>query len=336
LIGFFAFIPIDVFAYNWFSSGIWMMILSSGLVVGFSIALYREFEKGSMNQTEKTENVKCDSCESLNICSNVEDQPTKEKIQKIKESYIVENICQIFSALTYTGFIFLFSAMCAYFYLINTDTSRNIGSMIQSDPIIAIGLLGTFLFYTLFRNTWIGSPKEHELKKYLVGQLVFSGAILLLGLFFEGYGHLKNIPAFVPVSNTSQFSVGFIQHAFSISSFQISLIILLYTLVILVVLSDHFFSLKYVEKTNEKLIKLHILKNRIDRYQLGIIPSINTDQIQKQVLNLKTIPPQYLPLTELLSVPIPFDSNKCEETLHYSLGELPEVETEEKNNGTEK
>jgi len=330
LIGFFAFIPIDVFAYNWFGCGIWMMIVCSGAVVGFSILSFREIEKIGKSRTNRKRNQKCNYCDSVSICEKIVDLPDKEKFQQIKEGIIIDNINLIFSAFNYTGFIFLITAIASYFYLSTYDPGHNISSQISPDPIITIGLLITLLIYFLFQRNLNNLPKEGGLKKYFSTNLLFSGIIFLIGIFFEGYGHLGKVPTFISVSNTSQFSTGLIQHSFSITPFQISLITFLYTIIILIVLLDYFFSLKYVERTNSKLIELLWLKNKVDRYHLGITPTIDIDQIQKSILNLKTTPPRYFHLAEIISVPVPFDSEKCEELLHRTLGKLPTDNYEKK------
>jgi len=330
LIGFFAFIPIDVFAYNWFGSGIWMMIVCSAMIVILSILLPREIKKVSNKQNDRKHNQKCDSCDSMCLCEQIADLPAKEKIQQIRERIIIENISLIFSAFNYTGFIFLMTAIASYFYLITYDPGRNISSLISSDPVLMMSLMITFLIYIAFQRKVKSLPKDGGLNKYFSRQLLFSGIIFSIGIFFEGYGYFAKVPTFISVSNTSQFSIVLIQHSFSITSFQISLITLLYTIIILTVLLDYFFSSKYVERTNNRLIELLNLKTRVDRYQLGITPGIDIEQIQKRVLNLKTIPPRYFPLIEIISVPIPFDYNRCEDLLHHTLGEMPVDESEKK------
>lgn len=320
LIGFFAFIPLDIFLYNWFGSAIFMWILCSGIGVILSIAIYWTFIKSEKSPFNKQFNNQCNACDSSIICDNVVNLSEKNNLKKIREGILAENIDLFFSAFHYLGMIFLVTAIAAYFYLSTYDPGHNASPLIQPDPLITIGLILSFLIYAVSRQKREELHQENSIGKYLAYQMAFSGIILIIGFFFEAYGHLLKIPTFISVSNTSQFSIVLIQHSFSVSSFQISLLVFLYTVVIFIVLFDYFLSSKHFEKTNRKLIELMYLKNRIDRYQLGLTPSIDIGQIQKDVLNLKTIPPQYFPFLEIIKVPIPFSFENCEDTLHYMLG----------------
>ena len=333
LIGFFAFIPVDIFLYNWFGNGILMMIICSGCITGLSIAFFINFDKNNKinnpSEAEKEEaNQKCDACDSWTICKNIEDEQKREKFQKTIDLVLIENVSLLYSAFYYTGFFFLITSFVSYLYLIYHDPSKSSSSLIQSDPIIVMLLFLALLAFLIIQQKHQDYLKKGIFKYYIMRQIILSAILLALGILIGGYGYFSKLPPFISITNTSQFSSILFEHSNIIPSFPLSLIVLLYTVIILIALLEYFFSSKYLERNNQKLMELLSLKYRIDRYQLGVTSEIDIVKIIKKLSKLKIIPPQFITIWSIINVPIPFQMGKCEDTLYLALEDSITDETE--------
>jgi len=313
LIGFFAFIPVDVFAYNWFGNGLFVMIICGISIFGLSIYLFI-YPSKAKNIEFKYD---CDKCDRSLIC-NINDSQNEEKLRKTVDFVFFENVRLYYSAFYYLGFFFFITSLATYFYLITYDPSKHISSLIQSDPFIAISLVLTLIVFLFFKQKNESINNYKVFKKYNEQQLIFSFFILILGILIMGYGFFLKIPSFIPISNTSQFSTTLVAHSSTLSSFQISLIITLYTLVIFLVLYEYFFSSNYVERINEKLEELLSLKYRIDRYQLGLTSEIDIEQIMTNVSKIKINSPHFFTIFGIITFLNPIELERCEDTLYLT------------------
>jgi nitrogen fixation-related uncharacterized protein len=322
LIGFFAFIPVDVFAYNWFGNGLYVMILCAISI--FLISMYLFLNPSKVKNIEFKYD--CDSCDRLRICKNISDPQKKERLEKTVNFVFIENIALCYSVFYYIGSLFFISSLLTYLYLITYDPTKHISSLIQSDPGIVI-LLGLILLVFLFSHKKSKQFDEYEsFKKYNFQRLCLSFVIIVLGILIEAYGFFLKVPSFIPISNTSQFSSTLIAHSITISSFQLSLIVTLYTLVIFLVVIEGFFSSSYVEKINEKLEELFSLKYRIDRYQLGITSEIDFEHITAKLSELRIRSPKFFTFFGIFTLTIPIKLERCEDTLYLahdnSIGDM--------------
>ncbi|HII98038.1 MAG TPA: hypothetical protein HA272_01935 [Methanoregula sp.] len=332
LIGFFVFIPADTFFYHWIPNGIWMTIVLMGSVGAFSVYLYYCFSKGKFNK-ESTSNdsdkEKCELCDSFTICKNIEDPTRKEKIQNYVYSVLLDNFSLFYSAVIYTSFFFFFSSMITYYYF--TASKEIIPSFQNNSWISFLFILNLIVYIWLyFRHSTLvknGNFKKYlsELAIYSIGIFFFSVVTAIFGLFFQ-------IPPFIQITDTPQFSHRLFEHLQIIPSVPLSWIVTLYTLVIGLVLLEFFFSSKYVESINRKLDELLILKYKIDRYQLGVSPSLNVENVLRTLSKQKIHPPNYVIAGGILSVPVPLQFGRCEETFYSSLEDIPvgEMETLQK------
>ncbi|MGB9176759.1 MAG: hypothetical protein WCB46_08500, partial [Methanoregula sp.] len=272
LIGFFAFIPVDVFFYQWFPSGILIAGVMMGCIGGISIFLY--FRRPSWNKKEnqkKSDNDDiCAFCESSSICKNISDFTRKEKIQKYSDSALIENMDLIYSAYVLPSFFFFFTSMISYFYFTNPNSSKDLTILFTRNSLIVTFLVLTFFVYFALYVQYLRFLKRSDLKNYLFQLALFSILIVILSGMILIYGYCTKIPPFIEIENSLQFSPLLIEHAKIMPSFPLSLIVAIYSGVIALVLLDYLFSSRYIEKVNHKLEELFELNYRIDRYRLGI------------------------------------------------------------------
>lgn len=323
LIGFFTFIPADTFFYQWITNSIFMMMLLMAIVGVFSVLIYYHLYKGKFNK-ENASNVineeKCDQCDSSTICKNIDDLTRKEKIRNYVNSVLIDNISLFYSAIIYTSFFFFISCMFAYFYF--TSSKENTAAF-PNNSLISILLFIILLVYALLYFRHSSLIKMGNFKKYLLELAIFSIFIVICAVIIEIYGIYSKIPPFIPISNETQFSSILIKHLEIIPSVPLSWIVILYTLVITLVLVDYFFSSKYIESLNQKLDELLILKYKIDRYQLGISPELNIENLLKTLSKQKIHPPSYYTAWGVISIAIPLSFDRCEETFYSALEDQP-------------
>jgi membrane-associated HD superfamily phosphohydrolase len=206
--------------------------------------------------------------------------------------------------------------MFPYFYL---TASKEIAASFQNNALISLLLMLILLVYILLYIRYSTLLKKGNLKKYLLELGIFSIVILFCTLIIEIYGIYSRIPPFIPIANETQFSSLLIEHFKIIPSVPLSWIVMLYTFVISLALIELFFSSKYVENINKKLEELRSLKYRIDRYQLGISPELNFENILKTLSKQKIYPPSYFIAGGIISIPIPLSFSRCEETFYSAL-----------------
>lgn len=315
LIGFFAFIPLDVFLYAWFGSAVLVWIICSGIGVLLSLSIYWAYIRSEKSFSPLHSGSMYHSCDGALLRDDVVNPSGKNTRENVRDGMMIESIASFFSAFHFLGMVFLLTAIAAYGYLVTSDPGNTVSSLVRSDPVIAGGLIVSFLIYAVSRQKREQFRQDKCLGRYLACQLVFSGILLIAGIIIGTYGLLSKVPPFIPVSGASQVSVVLLQHSVSGSSFQILLLVYLYTAVIFIVLFDHFLSSAQLETTNRKLIGLLSLKNRIDRHRLGLSPCPDIRQIRKEVLSLKTVPPRYIPFAEIIRVPVPSVPEEYVDTL---------------------
>lgn len=329
LIGLFAFVPADTFFYEWISNGLWMTIILMGLVGGFSIVIFYHIvsTKSESNKDYATNidnDEKCAICKSSTICKNIHDPVNKERMRNYANSLLITTIGLFFSALIYTSFIFFVSCMIAY---LNYSASTDIMPTFQNNPWISLILMLIFLLYCLLYAKHASLMKKGEFKKYLMGIAFFSIMIFVCSLIVAIYGTLSKIPPFTAISNATQFSPLLTEHLKIIPAVPLSYIVALYTLVISLVLFEFFVSSKYIHGVNQKLEELLILKYRIDRYQLGISPDLDIEDLIKQLSKLKILPPRYFIAGGIITIPVPLPDVHCEEMLYSALEDQPDGES---------
>jgi hypothetical protein len=323
LIGFFAFIPADTFFYQWIANGVYMVMISMGIIGGCSVFFYYYIHTGKFNNEyapNSSDEEKCNLCDSSTICKNIDDPTRKEKIQNYVNSVVMDNIGLFYLALIYTSFFFFISSMIPYFYL---TASKEIAASFQNNALISLLLMLILLVYILLYFRHSSLLKKGNFKKYLLELAIFSIVILICTLIIEIYGIFSKIPPFIRVVNETQFSPLLIEHFTIIPSVPLSWIVTLYTLVTSLVLIEQIFSSKYVESINRKLEELLSLKYRIDRYQLGISPELNIENILKTLSKQKIHPPSYFTAGGIISIPIPLSIRRCEETFYTALEDQP-------------
>lgn len=332
LIGFFAFIPADTFFYQWITNGIYIMTILMGVIGAFSVLIYYLIHKEKFNKenaTNSSDDEKCELCDSSTICKNIDDPTRKEKIRNYADSMLIDNISLFYSAVIYTSFLFLISCMIPYIYY---TSSKEIAPSFQNNSLISFLLMVIFLVYILLYFRHSSLITKGNFKRYLSEMAIFSIVIVICTVIIAIYGILSKIPPFIPITNASQFSPLLIEHLKIIPSMPLSWIVTLYTLVITLVLVEHFFSSKYIESINRKLDELLILKYRIDRYQLGISPELNIEDLLKILSKQKIHPPSYFTVGGIISIPIPLSFGRCEETFYSALEDQPvgDMETSQK------
>jgi hypothetical protein len=329
LIGLFAFVPADTFFYEWIPSGLWMTIILMGLVGGFSIICYyiitTKEKSNNENATNIDNNEKCVLCKSSAICKNIDDPVKKEKMRNYTKSLLITTIGLFFSALIYTSFIFFISCMVAY---LNYSASKDITPTFQNNSWISLLFMLIFLVYCLLYVTHTSLIKKGDFKKYLLGMAFFSIAIFICSAIIAIYGVFSKIPPFIAISNETQFSPLLTEHLKIIPAVPLSYIVTLYTLVIGLVLFEFFVSSQYIRGINQKLRELLILKYRIDRYQLGISPDLDIEDLIKQLSKLKISPPSYFIAGGIITIPVPLPYIRCEEMVYSALEDQPEGEPE--------
>jgi hypothetical protein len=323
LIGFLAFVPADTFFYQWIANGIFMMMIIMGCIGFFSVLVLYSLYKRKFDRkpgTNPSDDEKCKSCDSLTICKNIDDPIRKERIKKYVDSVLIENISLFYTAAIYTSFFFFISSMIAYFYF---TSSKDVVAPYPNNSLIITLLLLILLVYVLlyFRHSTL--IKKGNFKKYLVESAIFSIVIVIFSVIIEIYGIYSRIPPFTPITNATQFSQLLIEHLKIIPSEPLSLIVALYTLVITLVLAEYFFSSRYIGSINRKLNELLILKYRIDRYQLGISPKLDIEDILKTLSKQKIQPPNYIIAGGIFSIPLPLPFNQCEEIFYSALEDQP-------------
>jgi hypothetical protein len=321
LIGFFAFIPLDVFLYQWFPSGILITGVMMGCIGGISIFLYFKRptwnKKGNQKKSHKDDI--CEFCESSTICENISDLTRKEKIQKYSDSVLIENMDLIYSAYVLPSFFFFLTSMISYIYLTNPNSLKDISSLFTQNSLIVTFLVLALVVYFALWVQYSRFLKRGDLKKYLFQLALFSILIVILSCIILIYGYSTKIPPFIQIENSSQFSPLLVEHAKNIPSFPLSLIVAIYSGAIALVLMDYIFSSRYIEKVNYKLEELFILKYRIDRYRLGISSNLNIEEISRKLSKQKIHPPAFHTIGGIFSIPVPFEFDQCEEILYLAL-----------------
>jgi hypothetical protein len=156
----------------------------------------------------------------------------------------------------------------------------------------------------------------------------FSAFIVICTVILKIYGYFLKIPPFIPITEVSQPSPLLIEHLKDIPSVPLSWIVMLYTVTLCLIFLEFFFSAKYIENINQKLERLLILKYKIDRYQLGISPERNVENVIKQISKLKIHPPSYYTVGGVVSIPIPLSFERCEDLLYSALEDYPEEDKE--------
>lgn len=73
------------------------------------------------------------------------------------------------------------------------------------------------------------------------------------------------------------------------------------------------------------------MKNRIDRYQLGISSELNIENVLKTLARQKINPPSYIFAGGILSIPVPLPFSRCEEMLYMFLEDQPVKDKENMN-----
>lgn len=316
LIGFFAFIPADTFFYQWIANGIWMTIVLMASVGILSVFTYYYFSKGKLNKVNPLsveDSEKCGQCESFAICKNTGDPQGEEKKKNFANSILIDTFGLFYSAFFYTSFFFFVSGMIPYFYF---TSSKEIVPTFQSNSWILLLLMLILLMYALLYNRHSALLKQGNFKRYITEMAIFSNIIFIFSAIIAAYAFFSKIPPFTDVPQSSPL---LIEHLKIIPSVPLSWIVSLYTLVIGLVMLEYFFSSQYIEKINRKLEELFILKYRIDRYQLGIAPEPNIENILKLVSKQKIHPPSYIIAAGILSIPIPLPFYRCEEMLYLAL-----------------
>ena len=323
LIGFFVFIPADTFFYHWIPNGIWMTIVLMGSIAAFSVYLYYYLSKGKF-KNESVSNAgdkeECELCDSSMLCKNIDDPTRKEKIQNYVYSVLIDNFSLFYSAVIYTSFFFFLSSMITYSYL---TTSKEITPSFQNNSWITLFFILILIVYILLYFRHSALVKKGNFKKYLSELAIFSIVIFIFSVVTVIYGFYFQIPPFIPITNTPQFSTLLFEHLQIIPSVPLSWIVTLYTLVIGLVLLEFFFSSKYIDRINRKLDELLILKYKIDRYNLGISPDLNIENVLRTLSKQKIHPPDYVIAGGILSIPVPLQFGRCEETFYSALEDKP-------------
>jgi hypothetical protein len=321
LIGLLAFIPLDIFAYNWFVNGLYVTLICTLMIVFFSFLFYRDMNKKKNPSETKASQQQCATCDSKQLCTTEDDQILEGR-RKSKDFLLIEIIGRLFPALIYSGYFFLLTSFIAYFYLITTDPGKKIPSLIQSDPYLVFLLFIMVAVYWNYQRNIDHHLKLHSFKEYLKKQLKNSIVIVILGVITLAYGFLVKLPAFISISETSQFSSTIIAHSMNVPQFPLELIQGLYTLVLLLVFVEFILSSFYVESLNRKIIELLGLKRQINRYQLGVISELDIERIVRILPNLYINPPRFLTIYGVITVPIPFELNQCADVLYLVPDEM--------------
>jgi hypothetical protein len=325
LIGFFAFIPADTFFYHWISSGIWMIFILSACIGGISCFFYHYIYKGDFSNQialNGRDDEKCNLCDSSTTCKNVDDPIKKEKIWNYTLSVFLENVSLIFTAAIYTSIFIFLCSLIPYFYY---TVSKEIASSFRNDSLLSFLLILISLAFIILFFRHNSLIKKEDLKKYLTEMAIISFFIAGCAGIIIIYGYVAQVPPFISISETSQFSSTLIEHIKIIPSVPLTYIVSLYTLVIGLVLIEYFFASRYIEKIDQKLAELLILKNRIDRYNLGISPELHIEEIIKKVSKLKILPPSYIIAGGIVTIPVPFSMSPCEELYYSAIENYSEV-----------
>jgi magnesium-transporting ATPase (P-type) len=324
LIGLFAFVPADTFFYEWISNGLWMAGVLIAIVCGTSILFYYivlNKEKTNKMGVSNIENEdKCALCKTSVICKNITDPERKEKMRDYSNTLIVNTISLFFSALIYTSFIFFITSAFAYMYYSN---SKDISPTFQTDSwisfILTLILLGYILFYFKHKSLL----KKRDFKKYISRVALFSSPILICFAIMAIYGFVSKIPPFIAISNGTQFSPLLTEHLKIIPALPLSYIVAVFTLVVGLVLFEFFVSSQYIQDISKKLGMLLILKHKVERYQLGISPDLNVEEVIKQLSKLKIFPPSYHVAGGIITIPLILPEVPCEEMLYSALEDQP-------------
>ncbi len=340
LIGFFAFIPLDVFTYHWFPSAILLTVALMGCIGGMSFWTLRNlptWNKKDLRKENKNsgKNSDCESCDSKAICESITDEETKEKLQKNADVILIENIGLFFTAMYYTSTFFFVTSLISYFYVTSSIPSQGIESLFPRDNWISILLILAFVMYLFIFLRQSRLIKEGNLKKFL-GQIGTSALVIMFcAIIIEIYGNLSNIPPFISIQNSSsQFSSVLIAHSKIIPEYPLTWIVAIYSAIIALIMLEYLFSSKYIEKINQNLDGLLNLKYRIDRYELGLSSDLKTDDILKEITKLKIHPPDFYTFGGIITIPVPLQFDRCEDILYLTLENTKtEVAESQKVNG---
>ena len=325
LIGFFAFIPLDIFTYKWFENAILLILIISSVAIYFRTKFWYDSWKDTKNKikndTDEPSCKDCGSCVDLILCKNLDDPKKRIQIKQFLDSKRIDLLYLIDSANNYCSFAFLLTAILAYWYCSGSFFGNQRASLFNADPVIGFLLFLLFISF-LARNYQMKRLKSKKnFQSMHVQSFIIACIICSLSILIEIYGNLLKIPPFIEITNSTQLSVTLFEHSNNIPSLSLTLVIGLYSIILLIVMMEYFFTVTFVEKINQKLLDLLELKSIIDLYQIGIISEIDTNQILKKFSKLIIIVPRIQTLYGVISIPIPLDLNNYEEIITLALGD---------------
>lgn len=322
LIGFFAFVPLDIFLYNWFQSAVIMIILGSSfpfMVVIGSWCKQNLYKLLKLRGSGKPSFIDLYSFDKF-IPSEPSTSPQKrDYICKYVESKLIGTYYLTISIFNLCNFIFLLTAMLAYYYCVGRDFDDKNSSFFEPNLIISVLLISLFLLYVADYLFLSRSVEKRDFKSLYLTSVIISMIVFLIALFIEVYGNFSSIPPFIRITDSTQISVILFDHANNISSFSILLIVCLYSLILYLVMIEYYCTAKYVDKVNQKLLDLLELKSKIDLYHFGATSELDLNLILRKLSTLKMVAPQMMTIYWFFSISIPFDRSIFEEVVTLAI-----------------
>lgn len=322
LIGFFAFIPLDIFAFKWFESAILMILIASLLPLFEALknliipSLKKRLHRNISTVTPNNDRT---SFDELIGFENKKISNLREKITKIANYTLIARYNLINSVNIHCSFVFWGTAMLTYLYCTVRYSSEQNAQLYTFNPHIFLLMILILAFFIIDRFLIKKLLEESHFKTFYKYSLITPAGIMILVILILYYGYTSDIPPFSGIENTSKISIVLYEHSQSISSFSISLIIALYTIILYIVLYEHYFSTYYHEKINQQLLDLNNIKSEIDLYRMGISSEIDMNKLFKRLAKLNIITPKIMTMYGTFSIPIPVRTDFFEEIITIAL-----------------